>query len=206
MIVRCLAVGPLQVNCYLAACGESGDAVAIDPGDEPSLIVDAIEKEGFTLKHILLTHCHADHVGGVKGLVKSFHVPVMMHEADRAMLDSAVDHGRLFGLEIEAPPPPTGYLAERDVVEFGGESLAVLHTPGHSPGGICFLGPAEVFVGDTLFAGSIGRFDFPGGSYETLIDGISSKILTLGEDTVVYPGHGPSTTVGQEKHTNPFFV
>jgi glyoxylase-like metal-dependent hydrolase (beta-lactamase superfamily II) len=194
------------VNCYLAACAKTGEAVAIDPGDEPPLILDAIKKEGLTLKHILLTHCHADHVGGVKGLVDACQAPVEMHEADRAMLDSAVEHGRLFGIEIEAPPPPDGYLDEGDVVSFGEESLNVLHTPGHSPGGICFLGASEIFVGDTLFAGSIGRFDFPGGSYETLIEGISSKILSLPENVVVYPGHGPATNVGQEKRTNPFFI
>lgn len=206
MIVHCLPVGPLQVNCYLAACAESGEAVAIDPGDEPSLILERIEREGLALKQILLTHCHADHVGGVKGLVEACPAPVKMHRSDRAMLDSAVEHGRLFGLEIEAPPPPDGYLEEGDVVRFGDESLKVLHTPGHSPGGICFLGPSEIFVGDTLFAGSIGRFDFPGGSYEALLQGISDKILILAENVVVYPGHGPATTVGHEKRTNPFFV
>jgi glyoxylase-like metal-dependent hydrolase (beta-lactamase superfamily II) len=196
----------LQVNCYLAACEKTGHVVAIDPGDEPPLIIEAIEREGLTLNRILLTHCHADHVGGVKGLVEGLPAPVLMHEGDRAMLDSAVEHGRLFGLEIEAPPPPDGYLEEGDRVDFGEESLRVLHTPGHSPGGICFLGSREIFAGDTLFAGSIGRFDFPGGSYNTLIEGISSKILSLPEDLLVYPGHGPATTVGQEKRTNPFFV
>lgn len=206
MIVRCLPVGPLQVNCYLAACPETRDAVVIDPGDESPMILDALEKEDLNLKEILLTHCHADHVGGVKGITESLCVPVRIHEADRPMLNSAVEHGRMFGLEIEAPPPPDGYLAEGDVVDFGGESLKVLHTPGHSPGGICLLGPEEIFVGDTLFAGSIGRFDFPGGSYETLIESISRKILTLNEKTVVYPGHGPATTVGQEKRSNPFLV
>jgi glyoxylase-like metal-dependent hydrolase (beta-lactamase superfamily II) len=201
-----IPVGPLQVNCYLAACETTGEAVAIDPGDEPPRIIEAIEREGLALKRVLLTHCHADHVGGLKGLVEGCRAPVLMHEGDRPMLDSAVEHGRLFGLEIEAPPAPDGYLAEGDSVDFGEESLKVLHTPGHSPGGICFLGRAEVFVGDTLFAGSIGRFDFPGGSYEKLIQGISSKILSLPEDTVVYPGHGPATNVGQEKRTNPFFI
>lgn len=206
MKVRCIAVGPLQVNCYLAACERTGDAVAIDPGDEAPLIVEAIDRGGFTLRHVLLTHCHADHVGGINGLVEKHPAPIAMHEADRSMLDSAVEHGRLFGLQIEAPPPPDNYLVEGDLVKFGEESLKVLHTPGHSPGGICFLGAAEIFVGDTLFAGSIGRFDFPGGSYETLIEGISSKILTLPEDVIVYPGHGPATNVGQEKRTNPFFI
>lgn len=206
MKVRCIAVGPLQVNCYLAACERTGDAVAIDPGDEAPLIVEAIDRGGFTLRHVLLTHCHADHVGGINGLVEKHPAPIAMHEADRSMLESAVEHGRLFGLQIEAPPPPDNYLVEGDLVKFGEESLKVLHTPGHSPGGICFLGAAEIFVGDTLFAGSIGRFDFPGGSYETLIEGISSKILTLPEDVIVYPGHGPATNVGQEKRTNPFFI
>lgn len=206
MIVKCLPVGPLQVNCYLVGCGETREAVVIDPGDEAPLILDVLKSEGLNLTRILLTHCHADHVGGVKGLVDACGVPVMIHEADRSMLDSAVQHGRLFGLEIEAPPPPDGYLVEGDVVEFGRRSLLVLHTPGHSPGGLCFLGGAEIFVGDTLFAGSIGRFDFPGGSYEILIESISSKILTLDEATIVYPGHGPSTTVGEEKRSNPFFA
>ncbi len=206
MNVRCLPVGPLQVNCYLASCDETGEAVVIDPGDEPSLIADAVRRERLTLKQILLTHCHADHVGGVSGLVQFFPVPVKMHEDDRSMLDSAVEHGRLFGLEIEKPPPPDEYLSEGDAVEFGRLSLSVLHTPGHSPGGICFLGGSEIFVGDTLFAGSIGRFDLPGGSYELLVKNIVGKILTLSEDTVIYPGHGPSTTVGIEKRTNPFFA
>jgi hydroxyacylglutathione hydrolase len=206
VIVHCLPVGPLQVNCYLVACAKTGEAAAIDPGDEPPLILEAIRKEGLTLKQILLTHCHADHVGGVKGLVDACSAPVKMHKADRTMLDSAVEHGRLFGLEIEAPPPPDGYLEEGDEVLVGQESLQILHTPGHSPGGICFLGASEIFVGDTLFAGSIGRFDFPGGSYKTLIEGISSKILSLSEDLVVYPGHGPATNVGHEKRTNPFFI
>jgi hydroxyacylglutathione hydrolase len=203
--VHCLAVGPLQVNCYVAVCPETGEAVAIDPGDEAPLVIDLVEKEGSSLNQILLTHCHADHVGGVKGLAEAMGAPVRIHQADRFLLEGAVEHGRLFGLEIEAPPPPDGYLEEGDTVRFGRQTLEVIHTPGHSPGGICFLGHEGIFVGDTLFAGSIGRFDLPGGSYEQLIDSIRSKILTLDESTVVYPGHGPATTVGHEKHTNPFF-
>jgi glyoxylase-like metal-dependent hydrolase (beta-lactamase superfamily II) len=195
-----------MVNCYVALCTETAEAVVIDPGDEAPLVLDLIEKEGLTLKQILLTHCHADHVGGVKVLAESTGAPVKIHKADHFLLDGAVDHGRLFGLEIDKPPAPDGYLAEGDTVQFGREVLNVLHTPGHSPGGICFLADGQVFVGDTLFAGSIGRFDLPGGSYEQLIGSITAKILSLDEDIVVYPGHGPSTTVGQEKTTNPFFV
>jgi hydroxyacylglutathione hydrolase len=204
--VHCLAVGPLMVNCYVAACPETGEAVAIDPGDEAPMILDLVKKEKLTLTQMLLTHCHADHVGGAKVLSEDTGVPLKIHQADRFLLDGAVDHGRLFGLEIDKPPAPDGYLEEGDTIQFGGESLKVLHTPGHSPGGICFLGRGEVFVGDTLFAGSIGRFDLPGGSYDQLLDSISTKILTLDEDTAVYPGHGPATTVGREKQSNPFFI
>ncbi len=206
MTVDCIPVGPLQVNCYVAACEESGAAVVIDPGDEASLIVDFIERKGLSPQRILLTHCHADHVGGLRGLVDALAIPVSIHEADGSLLEKAVEAGRLFGLEIEAPPAPDAYLTEGEHVEFGRQSLEVLHTPGHSPGGVCFLGNAEIFVGDTLFAGSVGRFDLPGGSYETLIESITSKILTLDENTTVYPGHGPSTTVGRERATNPFFI
>jgi len=204
--VHCLAVGPLQVNCYVAACTETGEGVVIDPGDEAPLILELIKREGISLSEILLTHCHADHVGGVKSLADATGAPVRIHQADRFLLDGAVDHGRLFGLEIEKPPAPDGYLEGGDTVGFGKEALRVLHTPGHSPGGICFLGDGEVFVGDTLFAGSIGRFDLPGGSYEQLLESISTEILTLSEDIVVYPGHGPATTVGREKQSNPFFT
>jgi glyoxylase-like metal-dependent hydrolase (beta-lactamase superfamily II) len=195
-----------MVNCYVAVCSESRAGVAIDPGDDAPMVLDLIEKEGVTLSEILLTHCHADHVGGVKGLAEATGVPVRIHQADHFLLDGAIDHGRLFGLEIDKPPAPGDYLVEDDSVQFGVETLRVIHTPGHSPGGICFLGNGEIFVGDTLFAGSIGRFDLPGGSYEQLIESISSKILTLDEGTVVYPGHGPATTVGQEKRSNPFFI
>jgi hydroxyacylglutathione hydrolase len=204
--VHCLEVGPLLVNCYVPVCVETGEGVVIDPGDEASLILELIKRECIKPTQILLTHCHADHVGGVKGLVEATGAAVRIHQADRFLLDGAVDHGRLFGLEIDKPPAPDGYLEEGDTVRFGEESLRVLHTPGHSPGGICLLGSEEVFVGDTLFAGSIGRFDLPGGSYDQLIDSISRKILTLEEETVVYPGHGPATTVGREKSTNPFFI
>jgi len=204
--VRCLPVGLLQVNCYLVFSPDSRECVVIDPGDESPLILDAIGEEGVTVKEILLTHGHADHVGGVRGLVEALGVPLRMHEADRPMLDTAVEHGRMFGLEIAPPPPPDGYLEEGDIVTFGGESLRVLHTPGHSPGGICFLGGGAIFVGDTLFASSIGRFDLPGGSYDTLMESISRKILPLEDSTVVYPGHGPSTTVGAERASNPFLV
>ena len=206
MRVHCLAVGPLQVNCYVAACPDTGEAVVMDPGDEAPLIHELIKKEEMSLSEILLTHCHADHVGGIKALAEATGAPVKIHPADRFLLDGAVDHGRLFGLEIEKPPAPDGYLEGGDTVRFGKEALKVLHTPGHSPGGICFLGNGEVFVGDTLFAGSIGRFDLPGGSYEQLLESISTEILTLSEETVVYPGHGPATTVGREKQSNPFFI
>jgi len=180
--------------------------VVIDPGDEADRILAEVRDGGLEVVSVLLTHGHADHVGGVRGIVESLAAEVLIHGDDASMLETAVEHGRMFGLEIERPPAPDRYLQDGDVIRFGSERVTVLHTPGHSPGAVSFLGDGVVFVGDTIFAGSVGRFDLPGGSYDALMRSISEKILTLDDSVTIYPGHGPATTVGAERRGNPFLT
>jgi len=188
VIVR-LMVGMFQANCYLVGCKKTGDAVVIDPGGEVPRIISEVTKRSFKIKYILNTHGHWDHTEGNIELKKITKAPLLIHPADAGDLGEK----------------PDGPLEEGQEILFGTYCLKVIHTPGHSPGGVCFSGPGVLFTGDTLFAGSIGRTDLQGGDYQALIDGVRRKLFCLEETLRVYPGHGPASTLGEEKKTNPFF-
>ena len=197
-------VGPLQVNCYIIADEKTKEAVVIDPGDDAQDILGIIRKKGLTVKYIVNTHAHFDHVGGNEELKEATGAEILLHEADAALLGSTSGQARTFGMNAPASPKADRYVKHGDVITAGEVSLAVLHIPGHSPGGICLVEQGMVFTGDALFAGSIGRTDLPGGSHMALIGAIKAILLTLPDDTKVYPGHGPESTIGEEKRENPY--
>jgi len=201
-----LVVGPIQANCYVLGCQETNEAAVIDPGGDADKILMGLTKDRLRCVYIINTHGHFDHTGDNKRLKEVTGAKLVIHRADAPMILDQGSSGSLWGMEVENSPPPDSYVEERDVLSFGEISLQVLHTPGHSPGGISLLTDKIVFVGDTLFEGSIGRTDLPGGDYETLIRSVKQKIFPLGDDVVIYPGHGPKTTVDREKRHNPFFA
>lgn len=188
-MLRKLVVGPYQTNCYILGCKETNQGLVIDPGDEVLRIVKEISRSGLEIKYIAITHGHIDHVGGVSELKHITKAPVLIHRLDAGALGTK----------------PDGFLEEGQSLQVGNYTLSVIHTPGHSPGGVCLYAPGAVFTGDTLFAGSVGRTDFPGGSHELLVQGVRQKIFPLGDSLRVYPGHGPESTIGRERMTNPFF-
>jgi len=188
-VLRKLVVGPYQTNCYILGCKETNQGLVIDPGDEVLRIVKEISRSGLEIKYIAITHGHIDHVGGVSELKRITKAPVLIHRLDAGALGNRLD----------------GFLEEGQSLQVGNYTLSVIHTPGHSPGGVCLYAPGAVFTGDTLFAGSVGRTDFPGGSHELLVQGVRQKIFPLGDSPRVYPGHGPESTIGRERMTNPFF-
>jgi len=194
-----------MVNCYLLGCEKTSESIIIDPGGDVDKLLRTLSFRKLKLKYILNTHGHIDHVGGNKRMKEATGVPILIHSADAPMITKASKQAALFGLELEDSPPADDFLEEGDVVKFGEISLQVIHTPGHSPGSICLFAADKIFVGDTLFYESIGRTDFPGGSYETLIHMVKTKIFPLGDHVRVFPGHGPVTTVGHERKYNPFF-
>jgi len=198
-----LTNGAFAENCYLVADPAAGDAAIVDPGEEVPLFRARLDHEGWTLRAIWLTHAHVDHVAGVAGL-RDAGVPVYLHPADRTLYDGFPGQAALFGLRAAAPPPPDRDLVDGATVSVGSCSFRVVHTPGHSPGGVSLVGQGIAFVGDALFAGSIGRTDLPGGDLKTLLASIHEKLFALPDDTVVYSGHGPATTIGAEKKDNPF--
>ncbi len=206
MILKSLVVGPIQANCYILGCERTKQAAVIDPGDEVDRILIELAKDELRLVYIINTHGHFDHTGGNKALKEATGAELLIHRADAPMITHQGSSAAAWGMNVQNSPAPDRYIDEGDVITFGDISLKVLNTPGHSPGGISLVTDKMVFVGDTLFASSIGRTDFPGGDYEGLIRGVQTKIFTLGDDVVVYPGHGPQTTVGQEKQYNPFFA
>jgi glyoxylase-like metal-dependent hydrolase (beta-lactamase superfamily II) len=202
-----LVVGPLQVNCYILGCERTKQAAVIDPGGDVDQILMALAKDNLRLVYIINTHGHFDHTGGNKALKEATGAELLIHRADAPQITRQAASAAAMGLRgLDNSPPPDRLLEDGDIITFGDISLKVLHTPGHSSGGISLATDNMVFVGDALFAGSIGRTDFPGGDYDGLIEGVRKKIFTLGDDVVVYPGHGPYTTVGQEKQYNPFFA
>ena len=210
MIVESQAVGPFFKNGFVAGCEETNEAVLIDPGDEvPSLLAFA-ERSGLAIRHILLTHAHIDHITGVAAAKRALNVPTYLHRDDLFLYDQAVEMGALFGLKVEPQPPIDVFYTPAHVITFGTYEVRVHHTPGHCPGGVCLqigkkgTSGQELFVGDTLFAGSIGRTDLPGGDYNTLIGSIRNVLFPFGDAAVVHSGHGPDTTIGEERRTNPF--
>lgn len=206
MIVQEIPVGMLGTNCYLVACPETKEAIVIDPGDEGKKIFSLVQRNGFKVSAIVNTHGHWDHVGGNSELKKLTGAPILIHEKDADFLTNGKLHlGSMLGTNAVSPAADR-LLQEGDLIQVGKLDLKVVHTPGHTPGGISLIGEKAVFVGDTLFAGSIGRTDLPGGNYSALIASIKNKLLPLDDEMTVYPGHGPSTTIGRERKKNPFLL
>jgi len=204
VIITTLPVGPIMANCFIVGCEETLAAAVIDPGDEADRILMSLAESKLTLKYIINTHGHFDHVGANRPLKDATGAPILIHALDAPMLNHLSASAAAWGLATENSPPPDRMIEAGDTITFGKITLTVIHTPGHTPGGISLRTDGHVFVGDTLFAGSIGRTDFPGGDFETLRASIQNKLFLLGDDVQVYTGHGPQTTIGQEKRTNPF--
>lgn len=204
MIIKELAVGPIMANCFIVGCEDTRKAVVIDPGDEPDRILLSLAESKLTVKYIINTHGHFDHVGANRKMKEATGAELVIHPHDAPMLEQLTYAASSFGLAVENSPDADKEIADGDIISFGKVELKVIHTPGHSPGGISLYASGHVFVGDTLFAGSIGRTDFPGGDYNTLIASIQKRLFPLGDDTRVYCGHGPQTTIGREKKYNPF--
>jgi hydroxyacylglutathione hydrolase len=204
MIIRPLPVGPLQANCYIVGCEQTRQAAVIDPGGDSDRILMELAKETLKVTAIVDTHGHFDHIGANKAMKAATGAPLMIHRQDAPMLAHLSASAANWGLRGENSPEPDRLLEDGDTITFGEITLKVLHTPGHTPGGISLYTPGAVFVGDTLFAGSIGRTDLGGGDFETLITAIRTKLFTLPDETVVYAGHMQKTTIGQEKKYNPF--
>lgn len=213
MILGAAADGPFQKNGYVVGCERTRDAVYIDPGDEVERLLGFITTEGLSVTAILLTHAHVDHVSGVAEARRRLTAPVWLHPADQALYDNAATQGAMFGLQVEQPPPVDRYYGAQGPITFGDYRVQVHHTPGHAPGGVCLAvskaGAADapaLFVGDTLFAGSIGRTDLPGGSHDVLLRAITGVLFAFPDESIVYSGHGPATTIGRERRTNPFVL
>lgn len=209
MLLRALELGPFLANCYIVGSEKTKEGFILDPVAEAQTIMDNIRQLGLTIKLIVATHTHPDHVMALSEIKEETGAPFAMHEAESAgMIASGM--ARVMGLfmtgSAEPLPKPDMPLKDGDTIKVGDLSFTVLHTPGHSPGGISLYGHGMVFVGDTLFNFSIGRTDFPGCSHQQLIDSINSKLMTLPDETVVYPGHGPQTTIATERQYNPFLV
>ncbi len=204
LIIKEIAVGPIMANCFIVGCEKTLEAVVIDPGDDVDRILMALSKAKLTVKKIINTHGHFDHVGGNKQMKAATGADILIHRADALMLNQLTMAAASFGMAAENSPPADQQIDDGDIISFGALTLKVLHTPGHTPGGISLYTPGHVFVGDTLFAGSIGRTDFPGGDFNTLISSIRKKLFTLEENITVHCGHGPTTTIGHEKRSNPF--
>ncbi len=199
-------------NGFVVGCERTREAIFIDPGDEVAGLLAFAERETLAVRAILLTHAHVDHVTGVAAAKRALDVPIYLHRDDLFLYEHAVESGRMFGLRVEPQPPIDEFYSAGQVIPFGEYEVRPHHTPGHCPGGVCLqIGRRgekgkDLFVGDTLFAGSIGRTDLPGGDYNTLIGSIRTVLFAFGDDAVVYPGHGPSTTIGHERRTNPFLI
>lgn len=204
MIIKMLTVGPIMANCYIVGCEKSKSAAVIDPGDEAGRILMALSESRLTLKYILNTHGHFDHVGANKKIKEATGAEIIIHPDDAPMLVHLSDTAMTMGIIIENSPPPDRTIRDGDAITFGDITLSVIHTPGHSPGGVSFYSPGILFPGDTLFAGSVGRTDFPGGDFNLLKESIQKKLFFLDDAVVVYPGHMGKTTIGMEKKYNPF--
>jgi hydroxyacylglutathione hydrolase len=205
VIIEKLELGPFASNCYIVADESSKEGMIIDPGAEGSEIVKRVEDLGLKIKLILLTHNHPDHIGALAEVKEAFDAEVAIHADDAGALEGRQRGGSMsFGFSPQAPSPPDRLLKGGDSIDIGKLHFTVLHTPGHTRGGICLLGEGVVFSGDTLFNFGIGRYDMPGGNGYQLMDSIHTKLMVLPDSTVVYPGHGPQTTIGTERQGNPF--
>lgn len=225
MIVETFTVGALQCNCSILACEETKEGIVVDPGGEPQKILDAAADLGVTLKYAIHTHAHVDHIGATKPVAEAAGCEILIHEKDlflydnlKMQIDWVASLGMppgMLGIEDDETTPPHRFVGDGETIEFGKQKLVVLHTPGHTPGSICFQHEGHgadasagvegrLFSGDTLFAMGIGRTDLWGGDYAQIIDSIKGRLLRLDDDMSVIPGHGPSTTIGQERRGNPF--
>jgi glyoxylase-like metal-dependent hydrolase (beta-lactamase superfamily II) len=208
MILEVVPVGPLGTNAYLVGCPTTRQAALIDPGDDAPLLLRLAGDHELTVSKVLLTHGHVDHVGAVGDVKRLTHATVYLHDADRPLYDSSPLQARMFGIRCADPPPPDEALEHGQAIEIGALRAEVIATPGHSPGGVSlhFRAAGVLFSGDTLFQGGIGRTDLPGGSMSQLMLSIRERLLTLPGETRVYCGHGPATTIGDEKRSNPFLT
>lgn len=202
-----LPVTPFQQNCSIVWCDQTMEAAVIDPGGDLAAILQAVQRLGVDLRQILLTHAHIDHAGGTAALARELALPIVgPHPGDQFWIDGLRQQAQMFGLPPCEPFEPTRWLHDGDTVQVGGETLAVRHCPGHTPGHVVFHSASakRAFVGDVLFAGSMGRTDFPGGDQRTLVASITQRLWPMGDDTVFIPGHGPESTFGAERRSNPY--
>jgi hydroxyacylglutathione hydrolase len=206
MRVFSIIVGPLEANCYVLANQSSGEAILIDPGDESAKILKTVQANSLNVKYILNTHGHIDHIGANVALRKKLNARIAIHSADADLLRNSVFNGAaLFGVSFTEHAPDL-LLRDGQVIELSSLKLTVLHTPGHTPGSVCFLGEDCIFTGDTLFAGGVGRTDLQGGSWSELCRSLKEKILPLPDALIVYPGHGADSTLAEERRSNPFLL
>ena len=212
MILEQRAVAPFFKNGFVVGCEESRKGVVIDPGDDADQLLAAVKRHGLSINAILLTHAHLDHVTGVAKVKKALGVPIWLHRDDNSLYEGVVQQGLMFGMHVDPQPAVDRFYGGEGPPGFGRYGVRALHTPGHCPGGVCLAVSKEgdpaatLFVGDTLFAGSIGRTDLPGGDLATLLRSIREVLFSFPDDTVVWPGHGEQTTIGQERRTNPFLI
>jgi hydroxyacylglutathione hydrolase len=204
LIIKKLEVGPIMANCFILGCEATKEAVVVDPGDDADRILMELAKSDLKVKYLINTHGHFDHVGANKRMKEVTGAEVGIHPDDEPMLGELSQSALMFGMSVENSPPADFLLNDGDDITFGEITLKVIHTPGHSKGGVCLYTKGHLFAGDTLFANSIGRTDLPGGDYDTLISSIKEKLLCLDEETIVYTGHGPETSIANEKRMNPF--
>ena len=206
ILIETHAVEPFLKNGYIVSCSETLQGIYIDPGEEAPQLLQRVEEMNVQLVAIVNTHAHIDHICRI-GLVKGkWDVPIYLHPEDETIYKSLPIQAERFGLQYPPAPPIDRFLEEGQVLQVGSLRLKVHHTPGHSPGSVCLELEKHVFCGDVIFAGSIGRTDLPGGSYETLMESIHRKVLPMGDEKSLYPGHGPETTIGRERETNPFLA
>lgn len=202
--LKTLVLGPLLNNCYILYTNK--EAVVIDASWESEQIAEMIESLGLNLKYILITHGHVDHIVGAGKLKELTGAKILINEKDLFLYDHIKEQAQLFGFSVESLPPPDEFLTDNQEITIDGLTLKLIHTPGHTPGGLCYSVENKLFTGDTLFQGSIGRTDLWGGDYEQLIKSIKERLFTLGDDIEVYPGHGDETKIEQEKKSNPFLI
>lgn len=202
MEIKQFTLTPFITNCFVLI--DNGESIVIDPGEAPDELKAALE--GTEVKMIFNTHCHIDHCGGNAEMLKHTGAPLVMHKDDLPLLQAMEQQGMMFGVPVPQSPDPDQYVEEGDTITVGNTSMKVIHCPGHAPGHVVLVGDGFVIGGDVLFYGSIGRTDLPGGDHAQLIDSIKTKLLPLPDDTIVYSGHGPETTIGRERASNPFLV
>ncbi|MCE1227589.1 MAG: MBL fold metallo-hydrolase [Geobacteraceae bacterium] len=206
MLFATVVVGPLGVNCSILGCEETGQGVVVDPGDDAERILAQLQQRGLIITAIINTHGHFDHVGANRQLTQATGAPLYIHQADAPMLERVAKTAAMYGLPGENSPQPDRFLEDGMLIEFGSHRLQVIHTPGHTQGGCCLYLETEnkLIAGDTLFADGVGRTDLPGGSHQQLVESIKNRLFTLPDQVQVYPGHGPTTTIGHEKRHNPY--